>query len=120
MKKIITIGLTLTAISFAQAQDILEVTNLQYSNNKTRVTLVRSYEGKVTGTQDKIYENMLSMQDAVTKASYLADQNITVTGKNASSTKGQVGFFAKLRYDAWFKGLNNYFLELTRQQDLAK
>lgn len=120
MKKIIiTSAIALTTLTASFATDLLEVTKLNYSNNKTAVTFVRSFQGMELFNIVNTYNGTLSMQEAVTKGSYIADENITVTGKNASSTKGQVNFFAKLRSDAWYKGLNNYFIELTRQNNLA-
>lgn len=122
-KTITTIGLALATVSFSFAASFLEVTSLENVNGQTKVS-VKRYEtnpsqDNFTGTY--LFNGTISMQQAVTKMSYFADEGINVIGKGASSTQGQVNVLAKLRTDAWYlKGLTGYFVELARQLDFVK
>ena len=121
MKKTITTIILSTAFTVsAFAADYLEVTNLEQVNNTTVASYKRYSTERDFFTSIKVFQGNLSMQEAVTKLSYFADDYITVTGKNASSTKGQVNELANLRSNAWYaKGLAGYFAEVARQMDLT-
>lgn len=118
-----TLALSLALTATALGADYVNVTKVTVNpNNTTTVSAQRTYtdlSGRENALMDFGYtfKNTLSIQDAVNKIALFADGNITVKTNLASTTpkQGQIGVLATARMNAWYKGLANYYVELTNQ-----
>lgn len=127
MKKTILGAMLLTMIVSASAAEMIEVSKIEYRDNKSFVSVIR-YSTTGSNRTDfwsmvKVYVDKISAQQAVDKVSMDADSNINTTSKldKVTDKAGQVQAFAELRRAAYYKGgYADYFLELTRQNELAK
>lgn len=122
-KTILAIALTLATTSATFAADFVNVTKITVNADKTTTVNVERAYTDGSGRENVIssfwytFKDTLSAQEAVNKVSLLADGNITVKTNLASTTpkQGQISVLATARMNAWYKGLNNYYIELAKQ-----
>lgn len=117
-KTILTVAIATITLLSASATEFVNINSLTLENGNTKAVLERfsTYNGTTSlGTQVLSFKGNLNMQAVVAKTAMIADGYVTVTGKGASSTVGQVQNLATKRATAWYVSLAAYFIELNKQ-----